>query len=124
MRIASALAAISLAEADVLARRSVEIKELIQEELSNFVKRAIARAHDSAPSRRSPHRSRRSAATAFNKSHSVAYSILSYQTAWFKTYYPAELWRRCLSSEIATPIGSCSTSTRRASSASRCWRPM
>ncbi len=26
----------------------------------------------------------------FNKSHSLAYSYLAYQTAWLKTYYPAE----------------------------------
>src|SRR5690242_17040897 len=47
MRIASALAGYSLAEADVL-RKAVgkKIKELIQEELGNFVKRAIARGHD------------------------------------------------------------------------------
>src|SRR5204862_8183928 len=29
-----------------------------------------------------------------------AYSILSYQTAWFKTYYPAEFMAALLSSEI------------------------
>jgi len=26
----------------------------------------------------------------FNKSHSVAYAVLSYQTAWLKCHYPAE----------------------------------
>ena len=26
----------------------------------------------------------------FNKSHSAAYSIIAYQTAWLKTYYPSE----------------------------------
>ena len=36
----------------------------------------------------------------FNKSHSVAYSVLSYQTAWLKTHYPAEFMAALLSSEI------------------------
>src|SRR4029434_8323276 len=36
----------------------------------------------------------------FNKSHSVAYSILSYQTAWLKAHYPAEFLAALLSSEI------------------------
>ena len=26
----------------------------------------------------------------FNKSHSAAYALVSYQTAWLKTHYPAE----------------------------------
>lgn len=33
----------------------------------------------------------------FNKSHSVAYSVLSYWTAWVKTYYPAEYFASQLS---------------------------
>ena len=36
----------------------------------------------------------------FNKSHSVAYSVLSYQTAWLKTHHPAEFMAALLSSEI------------------------
>lgn len=34
----------------------------------------------------------------FNKSHSVAYSIITYQTAWLKCYYPAEFYAANLSS--------------------------
>ncbi len=33
----------------------------------------------------------------FNKSHSVAYSVLSYQTAWLKAHYPAEFMAALLS---------------------------
>lgn len=32
----------------------------------------------------------------FNKSHSVAYSIISYQTAWLKYHYPVEFFAACL----------------------------
>jgi DNA polymerase III subunit alpha len=101
MRIASALAGYSLAEADVL-RKAVgkKIKELIQEELGNFVKRAIARGHDKKTVEEIAAQIETFGRYGFNKSHSVAYSILSYQTAWFKAYYPAEFMAALLSSEI------------------------
>lgn len=40
-----------------------------------------------------------SGAYAFNKSHAVAYSKLSYQTAWLKYYYPLEFMCALLSNE-------------------------
>ena len=36
----------------------------------------------------------------FNKSHSLAYSFLAYQTAWLKTHYPAEFLAANMSSEL------------------------
>ena len=36
----------------------------------------------------------------FNKSHSAAYSVIAYQTAWLKTYYPAEFMACNLSSDL------------------------
>ena len=36
----------------------------------------------------------------FNKSHSAAYSVIAYQTAWLKTHYPAEFMACNLSSEL------------------------
>ena len=36
----------------------------------------------------------------FNKSHSVAYSVVAYHTAWLKTHYPAEFMAALLSSNI------------------------
>src|SRR5881394_2171110 len=101
MLIASALAGYSLAEADVL-RKAVgkKIKELIQEELGNFVKRAIERGHDKKTIEEIAAQIETFGRYGFNKSHSVAYSILSYQTAWFKVYYPAEFMAALLSSEI------------------------
>ncbi|MCZ7557401.1 MAG: DNA polymerase III subunit alpha [Bacteroidia bacterium] len=38
----------------------------------------------------------------FNKSHSVAYSILAYQTAWLKANYPAEFMAALMTSEMAS----------------------
>ena len=36
----------------------------------------------------------------FNKSHSAAYALIAYQTAWLKTYYTAEYFAANLSSDI------------------------
>ncbi|MBN1232625.1 MAG: DNA polymerase III subunit alpha [Candidatus Coatesbacteria bacterium] len=36
----------------------------------------------------------------FNKSHSAAYALLSYQTAYLKTHYPHEFWAAHITSEI------------------------
>jgi DNA polymerase-3 subunit alpha len=101
MRIANVLAGYSLAEADVL-RKAVgkKIKELIQAELTNFVERAVARGHERRVIEDIAAQIETFGRYGFNKSHAVAYSILSYQTAWFKTYYPAEFMAALLSSVI------------------------
>ncbi len=39
----------------------------------------------------------------FNKSHAAAYALVSYQTAWLKTHYPAEFMAAVLSCEMAHP---------------------
>ena len=38
----------------------------------------------------------------FNKSHSAAYGVVSYQTAWLKANYPVEFMAALLSNELAT----------------------
>src|SRR5256885_10607986 len=101
MRIANVLAGYSLAEADVL-RKAVgkKDKELLQRELGPFVERAVARGHD----RRTVEDIAAQIATfgryGFPKAHSVAYSILSLQTAWLKAHYAPEFMSALLSSEI------------------------
>src|SRR5438477_191303 len=91
MRIANLLAGYSLAEADVLRNAvSKKIKELIQEDLERFVERAVARGHDRRAIEDIAAQIETFGRYGFNKSHAVAYSVLSYQTAWFKAHYPAE----------------------------------
>jgi DNA polymerase-3 subunit alpha len=36
----------------------------------------------------------------FNKSHSAAYAVVSYQTAWLKTHYPAQFMAATMSSDM------------------------
>ena len=40
---------------------------------------------------------------AFNKSHSATYALISVQTAWLKTFYPAHFLAANLSAEMQTP---------------------
>jgi len=103
MRIANVLAGFSLAEADVL-RKAVgkKDKELIQHELGRFVQRAVAPplGHDRRTIEDIAAQIETFGRYGFNKSHAVAYSVLSYRTAWLKAHYPAEFMAALLSSEI------------------------
>ncbi len=101
MRIANVLAGFSLAEADVL-RKAVgkKDKELIQQELGKFVARAVEAGHDRKVIEEISAQIETFGRYGFNKSHSVAYTVLSYQTAWLKAHYPAEYMAALLSSEI------------------------
>jgi DNA polymerase-3 subunit alpha len=101
MRIANILAGFSLAEADVL-RKAVGKKdaELIKKELGRFVERTVALGHPKKLAEELAAQIETFGRYGFNKSHSVAYSVLSYQTAWLKTHYPSEFMAALLSSEI------------------------
>ena len=101
MRIANVIAGFSLAEADVL-RKAVGKKdsELIKKELARFCERAVALGHPKKLADELAAQIETFGRYGFNKSHSVAYSVLSYQTAWLKTHHPAEFMAALLSSEI------------------------
>ncbi len=101
MRIAQVLAGISLAEADVL-RKAVGKKdaELIKKELGKFEEKAVAKGHDPSIIKEIAGQIETFGRYGFNKSHSVAYSVLSYHTAWLKTHYPAEFMAALLSAQI------------------------
>jgi DNA polymerase III subunit alpha len=101
MRIANVLAGFTLAEADVL-RKAVGKKdpELIKQQLGRFSERAMALGHPRKLVDDLAAQIETFGRYGFNKSHSVAYSVLSYQTAWLKAHYPAEFMAALLSSEI------------------------
>jgi len=103
MRIANVLAGFSLAEADVL-RKAVGKKdqELANQEVAKFVERAVAQGHPRPMVEEIGRQIVTFGRYGFNKSHSVAYSVLSYQTAWLKAHHPAEFMAALLSSEIGS----------------------
>ena len=101
MRIAQILAGISLAEADVL-RKAVGKKDadLIKLELGKFVEKSVARGYDRRIIQELAGQIETFGRYGFNKSHSVAYSVISYHTAWLKAHYPADFLGALLSSSI------------------------
>lgn len=101
MRIANVLAGFSLSEADVL-RKAVGKKdqELIERELERFVEKCIERGHSPALANDLVRQITTFGRYGFNKSHSVAYSLLSFRTAWLKAHYSSEFMAALLSSEI------------------------
>jgi len=101
MRIAQRLAGISLAEADVL-RKAVGKKdaELIRQELDKFVAKCIARGYEKHVIAELAGQLETFGRYGFNKSHSVAYSVLSYRTAYLKVHFPAEFMAALLSACI------------------------
>lgn len=101
MRIAQILAGFSLAEADVL-RKAVGKKdaELIKKELGGFIERAVASGHERRLIQDLAEQIEAFGRYGFNKSHSAAYGLLAYQTAWLKCWYPAEFMAALLSSVV------------------------
>ena len=114
MLIANVLAGYSLGEADVL-RKAVgkKIQELIEKELGKFEEQAVERGVDRRTAQDLAGQIETFGRYGFNKSHSAAYSLLSYHTAWLKTHYPAEFMAALLSSvldktdDVVKYIGEC-----------------
>jgi DNA polymerase-3 subunit alpha len=101
MRIAQILGGLSLAEADVL-RKAVGKKDadLIAKELGKFVEKAVEKGHDRPVIQDLADQIEAFGRYGFNKSHSAAYGLLSYQTAWLKCHYPAEFMAALMSSVV------------------------
>jgi DNA polymerase-3 subunit alpha len=101
MRMAQVLAGFTLAEADVL-RKAVGKKdsELIQKELTRFRERAEANGVDARVAQEIAEQVETFGRYGFNRSHSLAYALLSYHTAWLKRHHPAEFMAALLSSVV------------------------
>jgi DNA polymerase III subunit alpha len=101
MRIANVYAGFTLAEADVL-RKAVGKKdaELLKRELGKFCTRALGQGHPKKQVDELAAQIETFGRYGFPKAHSVAYSVLGYQTAWLKAHHPAEFMAALLSSEI------------------------
>ncbi len=101
MQIAQILAGYSLGGADIL-RRSMGKKkpEEMAKQRSIFIKGAIARNVDKKKASSIFDLMEKFAAYGFNRSHSAAYALLSYQTAWLKTHYPAAFMAAVLSADM------------------------
>jgi DNA polymerase-3 subunit alpha len=101
MQIAQVLAGYSLGGADLL-RRAMGKKdaEKMAKERDGFVKGAVARQADAETASYIFDLIDKFAGYGFNKSHSAAYALVSYQTTWLKTHYPAAFMAAVLSSDM------------------------
>jgi DNA polymerase III subunit alpha len=101
MQIAQILAGYTLGGADLLRRAMGKKKpEEMAKQRSVFVSGAVARSVPEAQATRIFDLMEKFAGYGFNKSHSAAYALLSYQTAWLKAHYPAAFMAAVLSSDM------------------------
>jgi DNA polymerase-3 subunit alpha len=104
MRIANVLASYSLGEADLL-RRAMGKKdpEAMAKQRDRFVSGAAALGHPKAAVTEIFDQMEKFSGYGFNKSHSAAYALVAYHTAYLKTHYPVEFMSALLTSEISKP---------------------
>jgi len=114
MQIANVLASYSLGEADLLRRAMGKKKpEEMAKQRDRFVSGAVALGHPKDVAGEIFDSMEKFAGYGFNKSHSAAYGLVSYQTAYLKTHYPVEFMAGLLTSETSKPenvvkyIGEC-----------------
>ncbi|MFI4891243.1 MAG: DNA polymerase III subunit alpha [Steroidobacterales bacterium] len=101
MQIAQTLAGYTLGGADLLRRAMGKKKpEEMAKQRSVFVSGAVARGVREAQATHIFDLMEKFAGYGFNKSHSAAYALLSYQTAWLKAHYPAAFMAAVLSADM------------------------
>ncbi len=98
MQIASELANYSLGEADLLRRAmGKKIHEEMESQKNRFLQGARKNQIPEHKAQKIFDLMAKFAGYGFNKSHSAAYALISYQTAYLKTHYPVEFMAACLS---------------------------
>jgi DNA polymerase-3 subunit alpha len=101
MQIAQVLAGYTLGAADLLRRAMGKKKpEEMERQRSVFVEGAEKRHVKSRIANSIFDLIEKFAGYGFNKSHSTAYAMLSYQTAWLKTHYKADFMAAALSADM------------------------
>jgi DNA polymerase-3 subunit alpha len=101
MQIAQVLAGYSLGGADLLRRAMGKKKpEEMAKERAKFESGCAERGIDAMLASSIFDLMEKFAEYGFNKSHSAAYALVAYQTAWLKAHYPAEFMAAVLSSDM------------------------
>lgn len=101
MQIAQVMAGFTLGGADLL-RRAMGKKDAakMSEQRSIFVQGALERGYCESLASNIFELMEKFAGYGFNKSHSAAYALVAYQTAWLKTHYPAQFMAATISSDM------------------------
>ncbi len=100
MQIANRLASFSLGEADILRRAmGKKKKEEMAAQRAKFMAGCLANKVPEKKAERIFNLMEEFAGYGFNKSHSCAYALLAYQTAYLKVHYPVEFMAALLTSD-------------------------
>jgi DNA polymerase-3 subunit alpha len=101
MKIAGQIANFSMAEADNLRKAmGKKIASVMAEQRDRFVKGAMENGIDEQKANELFELIETFAGYGFNKSHSAAYALIAYQTAYLKAHFPAEFMAAVLTSEM------------------------
>ncbi|HAT7072052.1 TPA: DNA polymerase III subunit alpha [Legionella pneumophila] len=101
MQIAQVLANYTLGSADLLRRAMGKKKpEEMAKQREIFTQGAVARGVDEQVATHIFDLMEKFAGYGFNKSHSAAYALVAYQTAWLKAHYPAAFMAAVMSSDM------------------------
>ena len=100
MQIVQAIGGFSLGEADIIRRAmGKKKKDLMAKYAEEFANRAKERGFSYENAKNLFNLIEKFAGYGFNKSHSAAYALITYQTAFLKTYYPAEFFAALMTYE-------------------------
>src|SRR5213593_1134216 len=101
MQIAQAVAGFSLGDADLL-RKAMGKKDkvIMEQQRDKFDAGAVANGYPKQKATEIFDFIEPFARYGFNKSHSVAYALVAYQTAWLKLYYPLHFMAALMTSEM------------------------
>ena len=102
MKIANILASYSLGDADILRRAmGKKIPEVMDEEKVKFMAGALKNNHPKDKAEYIFDLMAKFAGYGFNKSHSAAYALISYQTAYLKAHYAPQFMAALLSCDMS-----------------------
>ncbi|MFQ5486710.1 MAG: DNA polymerase III subunit alpha, partial [Desulfobacterales bacterium] len=101
MKIAGSLADYSMAEADDLRKAmGKKIPRIMAKHRQRFMEGSVKKGIPSLKAEKIFDLMEKFGGYGFNKSHSAAYALIAYQTAFLKAHYPLELMASLLSSEV------------------------
>ncbi|NNJ46402.1 MAG: DNA polymerase III subunit alpha, partial [Acidimicrobiia bacterium] len=99
MQVARTMAGFSMADADFLRKAmGKKIASVMAKQEEQFVAGCVANGHPETLGHELFGYIEHFAGYGFNKSHSAAYGLVAYQTAWLKAHYPAEYMAALLTS--------------------------
>ena len=103
MQVASSFAGYSLGEADILRRAMSKKKvDLLKNEEEKFIHKSLERGHSYEVSKKIFDLILNFAGYGFNRSHSVAYSLIAYKMAYLKSHYKTIFFANLLSNVIGS----------------------